>query len=91
MAFFSDLANKVWDPKSSVDLLQTKIVCVVEEGVELVKQSSLITLPFSGGRRSKQIIQMVAKRQAEITHTYNTLNLIDMYMHQCMSGSRLKQ
>lgn len=70
MEFFSDLANEVWDPKCSVNLLQAEVVWVAEEGVELVKQSSLVTLPFSGGWRNKQIIQWVAKRQAE--HTKKT-------------------
>lgn len=83
-SIFSDLANKVWDPKCSVDLLQAKVVGVVEEGVELVKQSSFITLPFSGGRRSQQIIQGVAKRQAE--HSHKKMNIrVHVLMYKTIS------
>lgn len=52
----SYLADKVWDTESSVYLLQSDAVGVVQQRIQLVQKRPLIALTLTGGGRDQKII-----------------------------------
>lgn len=55
------LADKVWDPQSPVNLLESYTICVVQQRVQLIQECPLIALTLARGRGHQKIIQGVSK------------------------------
>lgn len=61
------LTHELGNPQGPVDLLQACGVRVAQERVQLVQQSSLVTLAFWVRRRPEQLIQGISKKRPRET------------------------